>query len=89
MVSTRQRPNWTAIGAAVLIAAIALGSAVRIQTAFSLSTFDPVHPERMLKSDPALLTYITQRILDSSGLPPDDFRADPRVEHPDLSALAL
>lgn len=88
MVSTRQRPNWTAIGAAVLIAAIALGSAVRIQTAFSLSTFDPVHPERMLKSDPALLTYITQRILDSGGLPPDDFRADPRVEHPDLSALA-
>ena len=89
MLTSRRMRDRTgpAVGAAVLIAAIALGSAVRIQTAFSLSTFDSVHPERMLKSDPALLTYITQRILDAGGLPPDDFRADPRVEHPALSDL--
>jgi len=49
--------------------------------------FDSEHPEGMLKSDPALLYYITERILDAGGVPPEDFRADPRVEFPDTTDL--
>ena len=38
------------VGAAVLVATIALGSVVRIRTALSLSTFDTTRAEGMLKS---------------------------------------
>jgi hypothetical protein len=41
----------------------------------------------MLQSDPALLYYVTERIAEAGGLPPADFRADPRVEHPDGADL--
>ena len=68
-----------------LIAVVGLGTAIRTQTALSLPTFHRFQPEAMLRSDPALLYYITQRILDSGGLPPADFRADPRIEHPEVS----
>ena len=70
------------IGAGVLLAAIAFGSVARIHTALSLPGFDATRAEGMLKSDPALLYYITQRILEAGGLPPEDFRSDPRIEHP-------
>jgi len=67
------------IGAGVLLAAIAFGSVARIHTALSLPGFDSTRAEGMLKSDPALLYYITQRILEAGGLPPEDFRSDPRI----------
>jgi hypothetical protein len=81
----RHRANW--IGAGALLATIAFGTAVRIETALSLPAFQAKRPEGMLKSDPALLYYITERILASGGLPPDDFRADPRIEHPATSDI--
>ena len=45
------------IGAGLLLAAIAFGSAARIHTALSLPGFDATRAEGMLKSDPALLYY--------------------------------
>jgi len=69
---------------------VAFGSLVRIETAFSLPGFDKVHAEGMLRSDNALLYYLTQRVVESGGRVPPDFRADPRVEHPlesDLPAM--
>ena len=36
----------------------------------------------LLKSDPGLLYYLTQRVVDSGGGAPDDWRADPRIEYP-------
>jgi hypothetical protein len=80
-----RRAHW--IGAGVLLATIAFGAAVRIETALSLPAFQAKRPEGMLKSDPALLYYVTERILASGGLPPDDFRADPRIEHPATSDI--
>jgi hypothetical protein len=65
-----------------LLALDALGSFVRIDTALRDPNFDSAHDQGMLKSDPALLYYFTERILESGGLPPADFRADPRVEWP-------
>ena len=62
-----------------------LGAGLRIRTALRDPGFD-VHDSRgMLRSDPGLLIYLTQRIVDAHGRPPDDFRADPRIEHPELT----
>jgi hypothetical protein len=56
----------------------------RIHTTLGLEAFDREHPEGMVKSDQALLYYVISRIVDAGGLPPDDFRADPRIEYPEL-----
>ena len=75
---------------AVIAGLVAFGSFVRIDTAFSLPEFDKLHAEGMLKSDPGLLYYLTQSVVEAGGRAPPDFRADPRVEHPlesDLPAM--
>ena len=74
-------------GLCVLLAVLAFGSAVRIQTALSLPVFAAGNADGMLKSDTGLLYYITTRIIDAGGLPPSDFRSDPRVEYPETSDL--
>lgn len=79
-------------GAAAAALALAYATAVALRIALGLADpgFDRERPERMLKSDPALHYYVVERIVESGGLPPPDFRADPRVEHPartDLPAL--
>jgi len=77
----------TLLALAVLLA---FGSWVRIDTALSLPEFDAERAEGMLKSDPGLLYYMTQRVVDSGGGLPEDFRADLRIEFPlesDLPAM--
>lgn len=74
-------------GAGVVLLAIVLGSLVRVQTTFSNPSFDRTRAEGQLMSDPALLYYLTERIVESGGLPPPDFRADLRLEHPEPSDL--
>ncbi len=64
------------------LCAIAFGSCVRIQTALHDPGFDRADPRGLLRSDPALLYYVTERIVDAGGGFPDDWRADPRIEHP-------
>lgn len=59
-----------------------LGAGLRIRTALRDEGFDAVDARGLLKSDPGLLFYLTQRIADAHGAPPEDFRADPRIEHP-------
>ena len=56
---------------------------LRIAHTFTNPAFDPVRVEGMVKSDPALILYLAQRIVDSGGGIPDDFRSDPRIEHPE------
>jgi hypothetical protein len=72
-------------GLAVLIAAIALGAFLRIHTALTDPSFDVHSAKGLLKSDPGLLYYVTDRIVESGGAPPDDLRADPNIEWPELS----
>jgi hypothetical protein len=62
-----------------------LGATLRIHAALTDPGFDRASSKGMLRSDPGLLYYFTERIVESRGLPPDDFRADPRVEHPDTT----
>ena len=38
----------------------------------------------MLKGDPGLLYYLTERVIDAGGGVPDDWTADPRIEYPDV-----
>ena len=77
----------TLLALAVLLA---FGSWVRIDTALSLPEFDAERAEGMLRSDPGLLYYMTQRVVDSGGGLPEDFRSDLRIEFPlesDLPAM--
>lgn len=66
---------------------VVLGAALRIHAAVSDEIFDPVRPEGLLKSDPALLYYVTERVAGARGLFPDDFRADPRIEYPEATDI--
>jgi len=75
-----RRAHW--LGVLTLIALTTFSAIVRIRTAFADPNFDRVHADGMLKSDPGLLYYFTERILEFGGRAPSDFRADPRVEYP-------
>jgi len=68
-------------------AAVVWGAWIRVETALADPNFDAQRPEGMLRSDPALLYYITEELVHSlgSGALPEDFRADPRIQHPDLT----
>jgi hypothetical protein len=73
----------TAILGLVLALAASFASAVvRVRAALADPHFDAVHSEGLLKSDPALLVYLTERILESGGSVPEDFARDPRIEFP-------
>lgn len=58
-----------------------VATGVRVQTALDDPAFDSTDPTGMLRSDPALLVYLTERLVEGGGAPPD-WRADPRVQHP-------
>ena len=73
-----RRLGWICAFSLALISAF-----LRIHTALADPNFDTTRAAGMLKSDPALLYYVTERILAAGGVPPADFRADPRIEHPD------
>jgi hypothetical protein len=64
------------------------GAWVRVAVAVADPGFDRVQPVGMLKSDPALLYYVTERVVEADGLLPDDLRHDPRVQHPRGTDLA-
>jgi hypothetical protein len=61
------------------------GAALRIDFALGNPSFDRRSSDGILATDPALLAYITDRIVEAGGVPPADFRADPNIEAPELS----
>ncbi|MGB2907925.1 MAG: hypothetical protein WBB73_12535 [Candidatus Aminicenantaceae bacterium] len=70
-----------------LLLTICFGSIIRIHTALTDVNFNMHDSKPLLRSDPGLLYYFTQRIIESHNLPPNDFRADPLVEYPETSDL--
>jgi hypothetical protein len=64
------------------LACTAFSATLRVRVALSDPNFDRASPVGMLKSDPGLLYYFTERIVEAGGGAPADFREDPRVEHP-------
>ena len=81
----RRWQPWLGFAACLLM--VLLGTQARVWRATSDPNFSSAQPEGLLKSDPALLFYITERIIDAGGSPPGDFRADPRVQHPLLTDI--
>ena len=76
-----------AVVALVLVLAVAFGSWLRIDSAFSTAAFRDTDPFGLLRSDPGFLYYVTESIAEADGLVPDDFRADVHVEYPGTSDL--
>ncbi len=68
-----------------LLAALALAASMtvlRVRVTLADPNFDPRDSSGLLKSDPGLLVYLTQRVIAAHGGVPEDWRADPRIEHP-------
>lgn len=75
--------RWAAL--AWLFVAIGWGAWIRVHTALGDPNFDWHDARGMMRSDPALLFYLTEEISESLGMgrgTPEDFRADPRIQHP-------
>ncbi len=72
-------------GALFLLLTIAFGSWFRIHTALADPDLLQERSAGLLRTDPALLFYFLERIIEGHGLPPADFRADPRVQYPALT----
>lgn len=81
------RGAWPWRGLLGCLLLILLGTQARVWRATSDPNFNSQESAGMLKSDPALLHYISQRILTAGGALPEDFRADPRVQHPTTTDL--
>lgn len=75
------------LGLVCLLALIAYSATLRIYHTLRDANFDHVNAASLLRTDPALLYYVTERIAENHGLPPDDFRADPRLEWPDRTDI--
>lgn len=67
---------------AFLLAAVGWGAWIRIDTTLRDPDFDAVDARGILRSDPALLLYLTERIVAAGGVLPADFRAEERLQHP-------
>lgn len=78
----RESALWQIAGVLLTLALVALGAGVRIERAVGHPVFDPERAEAVVHADPALLYYLTQRVDEAGGGVPDDWRADPRIEHP-------
>lgn len=80
---TEPRPLAARLAVALfLLAAVLWGAWIRVDTTLRDPDFDASDARGILRSDPALLHYLCQRILEAGGGVPDDFHADPRLQHP-------
>jgi len=68
--------------ALALILLTLFSATVRVQIARNDTNFSNSTAEGLLKSDPALLHYVSSRIAENGGTAPPELRADPLVEHP-------
>ncbi len=90
LIFGQNKTRTARIAICVLLLVIAGSTLLRVQQTCSAPGFDVKHDEGQLAGDPGLLFYLTSRLVDNNGFPPDNFRADHRVEHPyavDLPAL--
>jgi len=60
----------------------------RVHVALADPQFDPRDPAGMLKSDPALLHHLVERMAEAGGAIPADFARDTALEHPDTIDVA-
>lgn len=85
-------PSLTAtlLGVLLLLIAIVGSAQLRLHLAHSDPGYDAKEPRRVLWSDPALLYYFTERIVENGGTAPAELRADPNFEWPNrVDAIAF
>jgi len=77
-------PSRLSVGrtALVLTLLVLFSATLRVQIARHDANFSSSPVEGLLKSDPALVHYVTSRIVENGGTTPPELRADPLVEHP-------
>ncbi len=71
----------------LVIVLVVVATSVRILVPLASPIFTKFDPISLLRSDPALIYYITERIVDAGGMVPADFRADPRIEYPETTDI--
>ncbi|MFQ5417337.1 MAG: hypothetical protein ACE5FL_09860 [Myxococcota bacterium] len=71
----------------LLLALVGSAAAIRLAIAFSVPIMVQPDPVGVLRTDPALIYYVTERLVENGGWPPDDFRSDPRIEHPETTDI--
>ncbi len=82
-------PRHLRILAVVALFVLVLATAAaRMRVALADPEFDTHDPTGMLKSDPALLYHLVDRIVEAGGRIPDDFARDTTLEHPDTIDVA-
>ena len=65
-----------------LLALVAGSTVLRVRTALADPNFDGERAEGMLKSDPALLYYLTERVIEAGGGIPADWGDERRIQSP-------
>ncbi|MDZ4773885.1 MAG: hypothetical protein SGI72_12210 [Planctomycetota bacterium] len=78
-VSTKRAWAWSL---AALVLLVAVMTTMRVEKTLADPNFDARDASGLLKSDPALLYYLVERVVESHGSIPSDWNADPRIEHP-------
>ncbi len=81
-----RRGRWLALLA--LVVAFAWSAATRIHFTLADPAFQGTSAAHLLRTDPAFLYYVTERIVEARGAAPADLRTDPNVEWPALTDLA-
>jgi hypothetical protein len=71
--------RWSLLALVLLVGAMTYA---RVQRTLCDPHFDAHDATGLLKSDPALLYYLVERVVDAHGAIPGDWSADPRLEHP-------
>jgi hypothetical protein len=71
----------------VLMGLVLFSFWVRVDTAARDETFTQVAQEGLLKSDPGLLYYLTEKVALADGLIPPDWSADERIAYPALTNI--
>jgi hypothetical protein len=84
-LAARERSSWPALALALLalVGIYAVSCWVRIHYTLEDPGFDKEDASGLLKSDPGLLYYITEKVIDAGGWPPPDVHADPGPAWPE------
>ncbi len=81
-----RRERWLALLA--LLVAFAWSATIRIHFTLADPAFQGTSAAHLLRTDPAFLYYVSERIVEAGGAAPADLRAEPNVEWPALTDLA-
>lgn len=79
----RRYRHW--LGALAVLLAFAASAVTRIGFTLRDPAFQGTSAAALLRTDPAFLYYVTERIVENGGRVPASLRADPNVEWPDVT----